>query len=362
MDVHQRTSDVTIHDLADSLGLSTTTVWRALNDQSRISDRTRKRVMDEAHRRGYRPSLVARALSSGKTQTLGLVLPSVANPTFAGLVQAVEDVAFERGYSVLLCNTGFDLARERRQVELLVQRQVEAVVIVPYFKRTPAEDAHLTGLIDQGIPVVAMHHRMADMPIPQVVPDNRQGAFDSTIHLIGLGHKKIVFIHTGLSERLIPVFERFEGFRAAMQAHGLEARQAQVGPFDARLPAPGMSADVQADLVRRIFTGKSAASALVAPSDLLAAQVMHQAQGLGLNVPDDVAVVGFDDSPIASLSTPGLTSVRPSLGAIGRLAAELVFEQIDRAATDSHEAKVQALPCELVVRGSTVRPEGNRRL
>ncbi len=362
----QRSSDITIHDLADSLGLSTTTVWRALNDQSRISAKTRQRVMDEAARLNYRPSLVARALSSGKTQTLGVVLPSVANPTFAGLVQAVEDVAFERGYNVLLCNTGFDLVKERKQIELLVRRQVEGVVIVPYFKRTTEEDAHLLDLKNQGIPIVAMHHGMPDMPIPQIVPDNRRGAFDATSHLIKLGHKRLAFIHTGLSQRFIPVYERYEGFKQAMLEYGLNpARETQVGPLDAHFPAPGLASNVQADLVRELVSGKSGATALVAPSDLLAARVMHQLQALGLNVPEDVAISGFDDSPLASLSTPGLTSVRPALNQIGRRAAERLFELLEAGKASLEKPELQSMPCELIVRGSTVRPsraEGNTRV
>jgi DNA-binding LacI/PurR family transcriptional regulator len=365
----QRSSDITIHDLADSLGLSTTTVWRALNDQSRISPKTRQRVMDEATRLNYRPSLVARALSSGKTQTLGLVLPVVANPTFAGLVQAVEDVAYERGYNVILCNTGFDLEKEKKQIELLMRRQVEGVVIVPYFKRSAEEDAHLSDLMRQGVPLVAMHHRMGDLSIPQVVPDNRQGAFDVATHLIKLGHKRLAYVHTGLSERLIPVYERYEGFKRALEEHGIAPRQVQVGPHDAHMPAPGMAANVQSDLVRDLVRGKEGATALFAPSDLLAARVMLHVKALGLSVPDDVAIAGFDDSPIASLSTPNLTSVCPPISQIGRRAAESLFEMLDntgskKSVKSALETSPQCLPCELIIRESTVRQsrsEGNTR-
>ncbi len=352
-----RTSDVTLHDLADRLGLSTTTVWRALNDQSRISPRTRQRVMDEARALNYRPSLVARALSSGKTQTLGVVLPSVANPTFAGLVQAVEDVAFERGYNVLLCNTGFDLAREQKQVELLVRRQVEGVVIVPFFRRSAGEDAHLRELSSQGVPIVAMHHRMPDMDIPQVVPDNVRAAYDTTMHLIKLGHKRLAFVHTGLSQRLIPVYERYEGFCAAVKEAGLgKGVEAQVGEHDAQLPAPGMSANVSRALVRAMMTGGDTPTAIFAPSDLLASRVMHVMQALRIGVPDDVAIAGFDDSPIASLTTPGLTSVRPALNAIGRRAGERLFELLEAGVKQRVQTKqIETLPCELIVRGSTVR-------
>jgi LacI family transcriptional regulator len=356
----ERSSDVTIHDLAGRLGLSTTTVWRALNDQSRISDKTRQRVKDEARALNYRPSLVARALSSGKTQTLGLVVPSVANPTFAGLVQAVEDVAFLRGYNVLLCNTGFDLARERKQVELLVRRQVEGVVVVPYFKRSAQENAHLHGLAGQGVPLVSMHHRMPDMRLPEIVPDNVQAAYDATMHLIQLGHKRLAFIHTGLFDWMLPVYERYEGFCKAVRESGLgEPRDAQVGAHDPKTPAPGMLANVQAGLVKTLVTGKGAPTALFAPSDLLAARVMQQVQSLGLVVPDDVAIAGFDDSPIASLTTPGITSVRPALAKIGTRSGERLFEAIDGAGDKSD--RVECLACELHIRGSTAPGSKNTK-
>src|SRR5437868_4046093 len=120
----------TIHDVARRLGISATTVWRAVHDRPRISVGTRRRVLAEVRRSNYRPSLVAQTLSSGKSQTLGVVVPTIASPVFAHLVRAVEMAAFERGYNIILCDTDFDLRRESQHVELLLRRHAEGLILI----------------------------------------------------------------------------------------------------------------------------------------------------------------------------------------------------------------------------------------
>src|SRR5581483_666400 len=138
---------------------SATTVWRAVHDRPRISSRTRRRVLEEVRRSNYRPSLVAQTLSSGKSQALGVVVPTIANPVFAALVRAVEMAAFERGYNIILCDTDFDVTRESRHVELLLRRRAEGVILVPFTRRSSAEQAHFDELARQRVPVVAMQQR-----------------------------------------------------------------------------------------------------------------------------------------------------------------------------------------------------------
>jgi LacI family transcriptional regulator, galactose operon repressor len=152
-------TSTTIHDLARHLNVSSTTVWRALNNNPRISPSTKERVLSAAKRFNYRPSLVAQTLSRGKTQTLGVVVPMIGNPVYANIIRAVEQVAFDHEYNIILCDTDFKVERERTYVDLLVRRRIEGVVIIPFAKRLPGDFEHLVELErDQGVSVVTIQN------------------------------------------------------------------------------------------------------------------------------------------------------------------------------------------------------------
>lgn len=346
-----QTTVSSIHDLAHRLGLSSTTVWRALNNQTRISDKTRKRVLIEAKRCNYRPSMVAQALSSGRSQTLGMVLPSIANPIFAKLSRSVEDSAFEKSYGLLLCNTDLNLAREQAQLDLLKRRHVEGLFLVPFLHRTDAQKKHWQALAKENLPMVVLHHRLPGLNVPQVVPDNMAGAALAVEHLLQLGHRRIAFAHGGLSRRYIPLYERYRGFAQTMRAHGLPLNRShirQVGSFDTILPGSDAACDQQA--IESLMQSHDAPTAIFVPSDMLAVRMMRILMQMGMRVPEDVSVVGFDDSPLASLSLPSLTTVCPPVSEIGRQGALRLFERIEQP---MGPCEIQALPCTLKVREST---------
>src|SRR5688572_3086284 len=139
-------SSPTIHDLAKKLNVSSTTVWRALNNSPEVSTATRQRIKLAAEKYKYQPSLVAQTLSSGRTQTLGVIVPVVDNPVYATLVRAVEQVAFERGYNIILCDSDYRPQRERDYVQLLVRRRIEGLVVIPFAVSADSDYGHLATL------------------------------------------------------------------------------------------------------------------------------------------------------------------------------------------------------------------------
>jgi LacI family transcriptional regulator len=349
----------TIHDLAKTLNVSSTTVWRALNGSTRVSARTRRRVEAGARRMNYQPSLVAQTLSTGRTQTLGVVVPMIGNPVHAALVRAVEQVAFEHEYSIILCDTDFRADRERTYLNLLARRRVEGVVIVRFVRGADAPLEPLIEMRARGTAVVAMQLDVPDDRLERVVPDNAGAARAMTAHLIALGHRRIAFLHGGIDPWNIPIRQRLDGYAAALADAGVPFDAelvVQAGSFESGLggDAGEFWPDQVAALLRRI----DRPTAIFAPIDILAIKIMHAAAAFGLRVPQDVAVAGFDDILMSAYTTPALTTVRHPSEQVGRHAAIRLFEQLARngRSGDALERPTpgayERVPCELVIRQS----------
>ena len=349
-------AETTIHDIARRLNVSSTTVWRAIHGRERVSPKTKQLILDEVERTGYRPSLVAQNLSSGRTQTLGVVVPTIANSVYAALVRAVEQAAFDRGYSIILCDTDFNLEREQQYLDLLKRRRVEGVLLIPFARGTTADSTHLRLLVQAGIDVVCMQQRLPTNEVPQVAPDNFGAARAMTRHLIGLGHRRIAFFHGGLPLWHVSMRERFEGFRAALVEAGLPEDPRLVleaGSFESILA--GDEGEFYADRVKDLLRSEHRPTAVFAPVDVLAIKVMAAIRALGMRVPDDVAVVGFDDIRMSAYTDPPLTTVRHPSGTVGKRAAELLFNRLSgdaEANPDYDGALMERVPCELVIRQS----------
>ena len=360
-----RAGEPTIHDIARHLNVSATTVWRAINDRPRVSPETRERVLSEVKRLGYRPSLVAQTLSWGRTQTLGVVVPSIRNFVHAGLVRAVEQTAFENEFSIILCDTNFDPDRERHYFDLLIRRRVDGVLLIPFAKGTAADEAHLLRLVQAGVTVVCVQQFLPGAKFPQIVPDNLGAARDMTAHLIGLGHQRIAFLHHGLPSWYVSMNERLAGYRAALKEAGLSEDPELVIEIDSiESVLTDRGSDFRQDRVEALLRGKNRPTALFVPGDVLAIKVMSVARKSGLRVPEDVAVVGFDDIHISSFADPPLTTVRNPVDAVGQRAAELLFKRLGKNDNKKEVPLVQRVPCELVIRrscGAHLQMAGQRR-
>jgi DNA-binding LacI/PurR family transcriptional regulator len=363
----------TIQDLAAELNISSTTVWRALNDSPRVSAQTRERVLEAAKKLNYRPSLVAQTLLRGKTQTLGVVVPMIGNPVYAALVRAVEQIAFNRKYNIILCDTNFEVDREREYVDLLARRRVEGIIIIPFAARSgDASDSggasdgysHLIDLVRQRVPVVSMQQEIPGGALDSVAPDNRAAARAITEHLIRLGHRRIGYLHGGIPRWHLPMHDRFEGFRDALAAAGIEHDESlamQVGSFPTIMNDGGPAFDP--DKVEAYLRRPDRPTAVCAPVDILAVKILAVARDrVGLRVPQDLAITGFDDIQAASHCFPTLTTMRHPSPQIGHRAAELLFERISQASSANGEKEAGAseaftpvherIPCELVIRNS----------
>jgi LacI family transcriptional regulator len=349
-----------IMDVARRARVSPSTVSHALNRTRFVAADTRARVDEAVAALGYRPNAVARTLRSGRSHTLGLVLPDSANPFFAELGRAIELAAFEAGFSVILCNTENDADKEQRYVGLLTRRQVDGLVLVS----AAASGDSLRALAHHRLPVVAMDRERPDLGIDTVLTDHLQGGWLATRHLLALGHRRIGCI-TGPAD-LSPSALRLAGYRRALVEAGAEAgggagaeagggAGAEAGGGAAS--GPGGGAEAEAALVRcgdfHPESGRRAAlellglprppTAIFACNDLMAFGVLRAAAEVGRRVPQDLALVGYDDIVLSAFAGPPLTTVSQPCAEMGRATIGLMVRRIGERMLPPQQARLPAV-------------------
>lgn len=290
--------------------------------------------MEAAQSLSYTANSFARGLSKQESHLVGLLVPNISEPYFLEIARGAEEVFSRRGYLVVLCNTDREPELERKYLEELRGMRSGAILI----GRTGYAEDLVEAIASHPAPVVTIG---GELPCPSVQVDNVGGAIAATDHLIELGHRLIAFI--GGSPTSLSGAERLEGFRLAMNRHNV--------PVDGRLVvAGGFSVAGGAAAMSEILSITTSPDAVFAANDQMAIGVMHEAIEHGLRVPDDLSVVGFNDTPISAYLNPSLTTVRIPLRMTGEAAAELLLKQMESQSRDGTTITVTG---ELVVRRST---------
>ncbi|GAB4432202.1 MAG: LacI family DNA-binding transcriptional regulator [Anaerolineae bacterium] len=330
---------VTIRDVAAEAGVSIATVSRVINGTGYVSQRSRERVLEAMRKLSYQPNAMAQGLRRQATHSVGVLLPRIHESYFSTLVFAIEKTLFAHGYRALFCNTEEDLVKEQDYIAMLLSQRVDAVV---YF--IPAEDrlANVEQLLEHGIPVVLLERALAGVPASQVLVANFDGACQAIDYLLELGHQHIAVISTG--PETIPT-DRIAGARAALERAGL-GRGLHVVQG-----APDFETGHAAAL--RLLGASPRPTAIFALTDSMAVGVLHAAYELGLRVPDDLSVIGFDDIALASFLIPPLTTVAQPIYTIGETAAHILLTQMNDPELPPQSV---TLPTALVVRNSTAPP------
>ncbi len=306
----------TLQDIADRLGISASTVSRALAEYPDIAISTRQRVLETAEEMGYRPNVIARMLQKQRTDTIGFIIPThgppFSDPFFSEILTAIGNQAAEQRYD-LLVSTRAPGAEEMVVYKRMVQeRRVDGLLVV----RTRRQDHRIAYLVEEQFPVVAFGKSDLEVEFPYLDVDSKSGVRRLTQHLIDLGHRRIACISAPLD--LIFASARLEGYREALQANSIAIDESLV-IVGALTERSGYGAG------RELLTRDNAPTAIVACNDLMATGVMSAAQGLGLTVGRDLAVTGFDDVPLAEHSHPSLTTVRQPVYEIGQRICEMLI-------------------------------------
>ena len=328
----------TIREVAESAGVSYATVSHVINNTRLVSQETRARVLAAMDALNYRPNALARSLRQGRTNTLGLVLPDSANPFFAEISRSIEDEAFKKGYSVFLCNTELDTERELFYVDVLSNKQVDVIIFVAAGDQADSLDF----LVRRNMPVVMIDRDVPNVEVDAVLTDNKLGGYLATRHLLELGHRRIACI-AGPSS-ITPSAERIIGYRKALEEAGISYEESLIirGDYHAQ---SGM------EITHSILSMDPRPTAIFCLNDLMALGALRAAAEAGCSVPQDLAVVGYDDLELAHFTNPPLTTIAQPKKEVGAQAISLLVDRISRK---SRPPSRLVLPPELIVRRSTV--------
>jgi LacI family transcriptional regulator len=329
----------TISEVARRAGVSAATVSRVLNGRTDVSRDLAARVHTAVQELGYRPNGVARNLRRQATKVWGLIISDIGNPFFTSVVRGVEDAAHEAGYSLVLCNSDDDLDKEQRYIDIALAEQLAGVIISPASE--PSTD--VSALVDRGIPVVAVDRRVGRLDVDTVLVDNVSGARLATQHLMESGCRRIACI-TGPT-RTTTAAERLQGFR---QAH--EAADRKVD--EDLVVLENFKADGGYDGAQRLLGLSTAPDGLFVANNLMTVGALEALMDAGVQIPDDMLLVGFDDIPWARLTRPRLTTVNQPMYDMGREAGRLLAARVGH---DTSLPRTVVLPPDLQVRESSRR-------
>jgi len=330
----------TLNDVAREAGLSPTAVSRYLNNRLELPQSTRERIDAAVDKLGYRPNLLAKRLSTGRAEAIGLVTPEIANPFFAELAAAVEAEADRHGYAVYLSSTRGDPAKEARVISYLTDQHVDGLIMTS----NRPDDGALAKLLEGQVNVVVIDEDIPGANVPRIFVENEEGAYLATRHLIEHGHVRIA--HVSGSSGVFSVGERLAGYRRAMREGGLPVDDSLVmlGNYDAEF---GFKA------AEWILDMHERPTAIFAGSDYIVVGMLRRFRQTGIKVPEDRSIVGFDDVPLLELIDPPLTTIRQPIAEMGRRAVATLLTLLG----GGEAQPLTRLPVELIERKSVSKPD-----
>ena len=336
---------ITIKDLARELGISPSTVSRALKDHPDISSKTKKLVSNLAKKLDYQPNTIALSLRSSRTHTIGVVIPELVHFFFSTVISGIEKVAYKAGYNVILCQSNESYQRELMDVNALLTHRVDGLLISVSKETTNAE--HFAPFIERNLPLIFFDRKLDRVPASSVVVDDQLGGYQATCHLIDQGCKNI--LHLAGPEKLLISKNRKQGYLRALRENNLEPDPRLIIDCNS-----GANVKEAQQVVAKIISQGIQFDGIFANNDLTAIGAMNYLLEKGVKIPQEVAVVGYSNWQMASLVEPGLSSVNQPGFEMGQTAAQLFIDQISNATSAGITKKV-VLESALVIRESSLR-------
>lgn len=330
---------VTIYDVAREAGVSIATVSNAINGKGKISQKRREEILSIMKRLDYHPSVIASALTGKRTYTIGLLIPDISNPFFAEVARAVEDHSQKMGYTVIICSTDNQNERIERYVSLLEQKRVDGIIIA-----TGIEDSGtIDRLLEKKVPVALIARELRSIDVNTVIVDDFVGGEMAAAHLLAQGHTQFAILaenyHVSSSR------ERVRGFKHGLSQAGIQLDDAAIKICEYTLE----DAKKQAALLLKY---ESIPSALFCCNDILAVGALQAAKDVGIRIPEQLALVSFDNTILARVTDPPLTSVAQPMEHMGRKVVELIVEELWEPSIMRQRIVMRP---ELIVRMSSVK-------
>ncbi|AXC49237.1 LacI family transcriptional regulator [Paracoccus suum] len=336
---------VTVRDIADAAKVSRATAARALNGYGYVGDDTAVRVQEAAARLGYRGNRVAQALRQGQMPIVGFVPGDIQNPFFARIAHDLDGALRPTRHSLMIASSEESIEQEREVVDSLRSLNVRGLIVAP----ASADDTgHLVALVNEGVPLVIIDRMARDVPCSSVTVDNEGGAREAISYFVSNGHRRIALIHD--DSRIVTARERLGGYVDALTGHGLAVEE--------RLIAVSQSTvESTIEAAIRLFSQPEPPTALLTVDSLMTTGALLALRSMGLSVPHDVSLIGFDDFDLATFTDPQITVVSQPVARIGAQAVKLLQDRI----TGTGEPEATRFPTRLIIRGSVGKPGGQPR-
>ena len=339
---------VTIKDIAKVLGLSTSTVSRALRDSYEISEETKQLVLNYAKEINYRPNPIALSLKEKRSRSIGVIVSEIANSFFSQAINGIESIANSKGYNVIITQSLENYEREVNNMQFLSSRSIDGCLISV---STETKDfSHISDLYNKGLPIVCFDRIIDGIDTYKVIADNFQGAYDATTHLIKNGFKRIAILSN--SEYLSITKERLAGYKKALEDNKMKVDES----LFQQCYHGGMIYEEVEQAMNNLMQLKHKPDAVFASADKLTTNFMRYCKSKKIHIPKDIAVIGFSNLDLTDLLSPSLSVVRQPAFEMGKVAADLLIKMIEskRPITDFSNI---VLPAEIFERESSVHPK-----
>jgi len=334
-------TDATIRDIANSLGISKSTVSRALNNHHDVSKETARKVRELADKIDYQPNLLAQQLKLKHSNIIGVIIPQTMNRFFAKAVGGIQEVANNAGYNVMICQSNETLELEQNNLKTLMASRVDGL-LASVSRQTDQYD-HFQYAVEKDFPIVFFDRIIEELGVSQVYSDNFDTSFQGTEHLIEQGCKRIAFV--GGISHLYNSRNRLKGYLAALERHNIPASESLIVQAKYRVN------DVK-DYTSNLFDLKQSPDGVFAVNDMAALEMMHILKKRGLQIPKDVAILGFNNESICNFVQPTLSSIDHPAFDMGVAATEILLNQIE---TKEMLQEKRLIRSKLVIRESSTR-------
>jgi DNA-binding LacI/PurR family transcriptional regulator len=320
---------VTIKEVAEKAGVSTSTVSRVVGNYGYVSKKARRRILAAIRELGYKPNATARSMVTKSTRTIGLVITDIINPFFAQLARAIEEVTWQNGYTLILANTDENLEHERAVVNTLQEKRVDGLILVPA-SSNPAP--HLKDLIQDGTSLVLLDRNVRDCAVDVVMVDNENGAYQAVKHLIENGYRRIAMIADNLE--ITTNAERIAGYYRALKEAGIEADEDLVRSCR-------YTQQSAQTLVTEMLKSPQPPTALFTANNFMTMGAVHAIQEAGLSIPVDIGLVGFDDVNWTEPYSTSLTVVTQPVYDMGKVAGQRLLARMKGDASSPQEIRLK---------------------
>ena len=326
----------TIVDIARELDLSPSTVSRALNGIGRMNQETRLKILNLAQKWGYHPNPHAQRLKKAKTSTIGLIVPELTHHFYSQIIKGVDSVLDDVGYQQIICVSNEEYEKENKAAIALLNARVDGLLVA--LSNETKEYSHIQQIIDEEIPVVFLDRMCEDIQAPYVTTDDFEGAKMATKYLIDIGSRSIGFIQG--PENISTTFNRLTGYKEALRGSKISLNEKIIIKHE--------NDNIFTERIRELVEVYHI-DAILAHSDYHAFKAMKELQSMGFRIPEDINIIGYADEPLASYTTPNITTVKQPAFEIGKVGMELLMSQIETGVV----GQARILDTELIIRGST---------